>query len=80
MGLALGQFQQDRATNRIDQGMDLCGQATARATDGPREDKMIRGITLPEDGSAPFFWAIGRILVNPDRRGVDYLDIAPVSL
>ena len=54
-GLALGQFQPDRASKRIDQGMDFRGQAAARATHGPKADKMIRGIILPEAGSAPFF-------------------------
>ena len=55
MGLALGQFQADRTAQGINQRMDFRGQAATRATHGPKENKMIRGIVLPEDGSPPFF-------------------------
>lgn len=38
------------------------------------------GIILSEGGSSPFFRAVGRVLVNPDRGGVEHLDIPVISL
>ena len=44
VGLALGELQSDRQAIGVDQGVDLCGQAAARATHAT--------------GSFVFFWAL----------------------
>ena len=63
----------------IDKCMGLGGQPAARAALGPMEYQMIRGKVLPFDGSPPLFWAIGPVLMHPDRGTVDQSDETPVN-
>lgn len=66
IGLALAQDEADRQAIGIDHGMYLGRQPAARAT--------------PATGSVVFFLGVGAMLVNTDRRAVDHLDVARISL
>ena len=53
MGLALGEFQPDRASFNIDKRVDLGRQAAARTAHGSRANAI--GPREPENGSLGFF-------------------------
>lgn len=58
--LALGQLKQDRQTESVDQGIDLCRQTAVRA---------------PHATGSAVFLGIAGVPMNADRRAVDHLDV-----
>ena len=65
MRLAFGDLEADRQTAGIHHRVDLGRQPAARATHAT---------------GSRLFLTVGGVLVNPDRRGVDHLNVAIVSL
>ena len=83
MGLALGQLQVDGAPLRVHKRVDprLCGDrpwSSARPASDPwfEGERNCPGDSFARKRIGWLFLTVGGVLVNPDRRAVDHLDIA----